>query len=113
MSFSSTKRKPTERGHGQPADEDPLDLDVTPFLNIMFMLILSILAMTAWTQLAMLNDRFGQFCTDGGITRATPFEPERREHDKLDLARISFTFANHSSGALRELLDTVNSFVDV
>ncbi len=65
------------------------------------------------SQLAMLNDRFGQFCTDGGIVRATPFEPERREHDKLDLARISFTFTNHSSGALRELLDTVNSFVDV
>lgn len=47
--------KPSERRHREAEDDEPLDLDVTPFLNIMFMLILSILAMTAWTQLAMLN----------------------------------------------------------
>jgi uncharacterized protein (TIGR00730 family) len=63
-------------------------------------------------QLALLNEKFGSLCK-GGIARATPFEPERRENDKLDLARITFTLANHSSGVLRELLDTVNSFVDV
>ena len=62
-------------------------------------------------QLATLNEKFGSLCK-GGIARATPFEPERREHDKLDLARITFTLANHSSGVLREILDTVNSFVD-
>jgi uncharacterized protein (TIGR00730 family) len=62
-------------------------------------------------QLAMLNEKFGSL-SKGGIARATPFEPERREHDKLDLARITFTLANHSSGVLREILDTVNSFVD-
>ena len=62
-------------------------------------------------QLALLNEKFGSLCK-GGIARATPFEPERREYDKLDLARITFTLANHSSGVLRELLDTVNSFVD-
>ena len=62
-------------------------------------------------QLALLNEKFGSLCR-GGIARATPFEPERRENDKLDLARITFTLANHSSGVLRELLDTVNSFVD-
>ena len=62
-------------------------------------------------QLALLNEKFGSLCK-GGIARATPFEPERRENDKLDLARITFTLANHSSGVLRELLDTVNSFVD-
>ena len=63
-------------------------------------------------QLAALNDRFGGLCATGGIARATPFEPERRENDKLDLARITFTLAHHSSGVLRELIDTVNSFVD-
>ncbi len=47
------------------------------------------------------------------IVRAAPFEPERKENDKLDLARIAFTFAKHSYGDLRELIDTVNSFVDV
>jgi uncharacterized protein (TIGR00730 family) len=62
-------------------------------------------------QLALLNEKFGSLCK-GGIARATPFEPERREDDKLDLARITFTLANHSSGVLRELLDTVNSFVE-
>jgi uncharacterized protein (TIGR00730 family) len=62
-------------------------------------------------QLAALNDRFGTFSKEG-IVRATPFEPERRENDRLDLARISFTLANHSAGVLRGLIDAVNSFVD-
>ena len=62
-------------------------------------------------QLAALNERFGAVCSTGGIARATPFEPERRENDNLDLARITFTLANHSSGVLRELIDAVNSFV--
>jgi uncharacterized protein (TIGR00730 family) len=64
-------------------------------------------------QLAVLNERFGQACSPPGIVRATPFEPERKENDRLDLARISFTLANHSSGVLREVIDTVNSFVEV
>jgi uncharacterized protein (TIGR00730 family) len=63
-------------------------------------------------QLATLNDRFGSFCAPGGIVRATPFEPERKENDKLDLSRITFTLSNHSSGVLREVINTVNSFVD-
>ena len=62
MSHSSKERR---KKHGG-AHEDPLDLDVTPFLNIMFMLILSILAMTSWTQLAMLNVQAPQI--GGGST---------------------------------------------
>jgi uncharacterized protein (TIGR00730 family) len=62
-------------------------------------------------QIAFLNEKFG-LLSNGGIVRATPFEPERKENDKLDLSRIAFQFSNHSSGALRELIDTVNSFVD-
>jgi biopolymer transport protein ExbD len=49
------RRKPSERAHGGHEEHEAVDLDVTPFLNILFMLILSILAMTSWTQLAMLN----------------------------------------------------------
>ena len=64
-------------------------------------------------QLTGLNERFGPMCTPGGIVSATPFEPERKENDRLDLARITFTLANHSSGILREIIDTVNSFVAV
>jgi biopolymer transport protein ExbD len=62
------KRKPSERshGHGGGGGEEPLDLDVTPFLNILFMLILSILAMTSWTQLAMLNVAAPQIGGGGG-----------------------------------------------
>ncbi len=63
-------------------------------------------------QLAALNDRFGHLCVDGKIVRAAPFEPERKEKDKLDLARIAFTFVRHSYGDVRDLIDTVNSFVD-
>ncbi|MCC7111482.1 MAG: biopolymer transporter ExbD [Deltaproteobacteria bacterium] len=48
-------QKPSDRRHREPGDEEALDLDVTPFLNIMFMLILSTMTLTAWTQLAMLN----------------------------------------------------------
>ena len=51
-------------------------------------------------------------CSNGEIARAAPFEPERKENDKLDLARIAFTFAKHRYGDLRDLIDTVNSFVD-
>ncbi len=62
-------------------------------------------------QLAALNERFGHLCTNGRIDRAAPFEPERKENDKLDLARIAFTFVKHSYGDMRDLIDTVNSFV--
>jgi uncharacterized protein (TIGR00730 family) len=63
-------------------------------------------------QLAALNDRFGHLCSSGAIVRADAFEPERKEHDKVDLARIAFTFAKHGYGDLRELIDLVNSFVE-
>jgi biopolymer transport protein ExbD len=59
-------KKPSERRHQDEHSDEPLDLDVTPFLNIMFMLILSILAMTAWTQLAMLNVQAPQIGGGGG-----------------------------------------------
>jgi uncharacterized protein (TIGR00730 family) len=62
-------------------------------------------------QLATLNERFGHLCTNGRIVVAPPFEPERKENDKLDLARIAFTFARHSYGDMRDLIDAVNSFV--
>ncbi|MDP9464436.1 MAG: TIGR00730 family Rossman fold protein [Actinomycetota bacterium] len=64
------------------------------------------------SQMVVLNDRFGPRCSTGRITRATPFEPERKENDKLELARIAYTFARHDYGDVRELIDTVNSFVE-
>jgi uncharacterized protein (TIGR00730 family) len=64
------------------------------------------------SQLATLNERFGHMCSSGKISPAEAFDPERKEHDKLDLARIAFTFAKHGYGDLRELIDLVNSFVE-
>ncbi len=63
-------------------------------------------------QLALLNERFGHLCTTGRIRLAEPFEPERKENDRLDLQRIAFTFAKHGYGELRELIDALNTFVD-
>lgn len=63
-------------------------------------------------QLGALNERFGHLTVNGKIVRAEPFEPERKENDRLDLARIAFTFSKHSYGDMRDLIDTVNSFVD-
>src|SRR5688500_15897694 len=53
-----SREKPSARRHpsgGEEQSGEGLDLDVTPFLNIMFMLILSILAMTSWTQLSLIS----------------------------------------------------------
>jgi biopolymer transport protein ExbD len=67
------RSKPSERRHREEGDDEALVLDVTPFLNIMFMLILSTLAMTSWTQLSMLNvqaPQIGGGASDGtgGVT---------------------------------------------
>jgi biopolymer transport protein TolR len=55
-----------------PHDDEPLDLELTPFLNILFMLILSILAMTAWTQMSMLNVQAPQIGGGSGGGGAAP-----------------------------------------
>jgi uncharacterized protein (TIGR00730 family) len=60
-------------------------------------------------QLAAINERFEHLCKSGTIVVSEPFEPERRENDQLDLARISFAFAKHGFGDLRELIDYCNS----
>lgn len=61
------------------------------------------------SQLAEMNERFAHLCKSGNIVIAEPFEPERREDDRLDLARIAFAFTKHGYGDLRELIDYCNS----
>jgi len=62
-------------------------------------------------QLAVLNEQFGHLCQSGRINRVDALDPERREHDRLDLHRIGFVFAKHGYGELRALIDTLNAFV--
>mgnify|MGYP001550047454 CR=1 FL=1 len=76
-------QKPSDRRHRREGgDDEPLDLDVTPFLNIMFMLILSTLAMTAWTQLAMLNVQAPQI---GGSDNGGAQGPDTPPSSQLNL----------------------------
>lgn len=93
------KRKPSERMHGGHGDEEPLDLDVTPFLNIMFMLILSILAMTAWTQLAMLNVQAPQIGGGGGGGDGDVTPPEELSTLNLTVFVLPDGFNIGASGA--------------
>ncbi len=63
-------------------------------------------------QIALLNERFGHLCKSGVIHATEPFGPERKENDRLDLHRITFVFAKHGYGDLRDMIDTCNRFVD-
>ena len=100
-------QKPSDKRHRSAqaeGDDEPLDLDVTPFLNIMFMLILSVLAMTAWTQLAMLNVQAPQI--GGGNSDGTEPEAPASElnltifimKDGFDIGATGATLDGNSEG---------------
>jgi uncharacterized protein (TIGR00730 family) len=74
-------------------------------------LVIRLKAAPTADQIAALNRDFGHLCRSGAIVAAEPFDPEVRENDHLDLHRISFEFAKHGYGELRELIDLCNSFV--
>ncbi len=98
--------KPSDKRHrsAQAESDEPLDLDVTPFLNIMFMLILSILAMTAWTQLAMLNVQAPQIGGGGGGGGAPDAAASQLtltifiQKDGFDIAATGDTLDGNSEG---------------
>ncbi len=62
-------------------------------------------------QLADLNERFGHLATSGTIERAEPFKIERRDHDKLDLDRLTFVFAKRGYSDLVGMIRVLNSYV--
>ena len=62
-------------------------------------------------QLAELNERFVPTLTTGPIVVRPPLEAEVRDEDHLDLPRLVFPFDRHRYGALRTLIDSVNTFV--
>ena len=58
--------------------------------------------------LEALNDEFGDIVVDGRIEAIEPTDPEIRDRDHLDLARIRFHFDRKHLARLRALIDRIN-----
>jgi len=63
------------------------------------------------TQLAELNRQFAHLVERGEIARTDPFKVEERDHDHLDLQRITFEFTKHGYGDLIKMIGVLNSYV--
>jgi len=61
-------------------------------------------------QLAELNERFSHLVLSGRIARAEPFKVERRDDDRLELDRISFTFAKRGYSDLVAMIRVLNGY---
>ncbi|MGH9046875.1 MAG: Rossman fold protein, TIGR00730 family, partial [Acidimicrobiales bacterium] len=59
-------------------------------------------------ELAELNKEFKDIVVSGTIRTASPFPPERSDHDQLDLKRIALRFDRVHYGRLRQLIDALN-----
>jgi hypothetical protein len=59
--------------------------------------------------LAALNEDFADIVVEGKIEVAQPTPEEVEDHDRLDLARISFNFNRKHYGRVRQLIDVLNS----
>ena len=57
-----------------------------------------------------LNERFGYLSMSGRIEVAEPFKIERRDDDRVDLARLAFPFSKRGYSELLSLIDAVNDF---
>ena len=62
-------------------------------------------------QLAELNEAFAHLCVSGTIESTGPLSVEVRDHDNVELPRITFRFAKHGFGELRAMIDQLNSWV--
>ena len=62
-------------------------------------------------QLDELNREFAPLVRTGRIRRVAASPVERRQHDREELPRIAFVFAQHRYGDLRRLIDALNRFV--
>jgi uncharacterized protein (TIGR00730 family) len=63
-------------------------------------------------QLALLNENFSDILLGGVIRPTKPLSPERSSNDHLELPRLAVRFDRIHYGRLRQMIDTVNSFVD-
>ncbi|HEY8526101.1 MAG TPA: TIGR00730 family Rossman fold protein [Acidimicrobiales bacterium] len=60
-------------------------------------------------ELAMLNERFGHLCVEGGIERSEPLRPEVSDNDKLDLPRLVLRFSVRQGAGFRDMIRVLNS----
>jgi hypothetical protein len=60
--------------------------------------------------LAALNEDFADIVLDGKIEITKPTPEETADNDRLDLARIAFTFNRRDYGRVRQLIDILNAF---
>ena len=73
-------------------------------------LVLRMLRAPSDEQLAILNQEFGKYAGESGITASAPLPAEVADHDHLDLARIALQFNRRQPGRLRLLIDACNKF---
>ncbi len=60
------------------------------------------------SDVAALNDEFGDLCADGTIESAGATDSEQREDDELTLFRLSLQFDNRSFARLTEMIHRIN-----
>ncbi|HEY1466010.1 MAG TPA: LOG family protein [Acidimicrobiales bacterium] len=74
------------------------------------LLVIRMLTAPSSTELAELNERFGDVVATGVIRHTKPLPPERAGNDHLDQPRLAFRFDKFHYGRLRQLIDAVNRF---
>jgi hypothetical protein len=74
------------------------------------LLVIRMLTAPSPTELAELNQRFGDIVASGVIRHTKPLPPERAGNDHLDQPRLAFRFDKFHYGRLRQLIDAVNRF---
>jgi uncharacterized protein (TIGR00730 family) len=76
------------------------------------LLVLRLRVAPTRAQVSELNDRFADIVESGAIRPTKPLSPERSTRDHLELARVAFRFDKSHYGRLRQMIDTLNGFVD-
>jgi uncharacterized protein (TIGR00730 family) len=74
------------------------------------LLVIRMLTAPSPSELAGLNERFGDIVASGVIRHTKPLPPERAGNDHLDQPRLAFRFDKFHYGRLRQLIDAVNRF---
>ena len=75
-------------------------------------LVLRVKLLLGHSELAALNDAFGDIVEKGSIQRIGITDAERRDGDKVELERIGFHFGRHKWSRLRRLIDALNDHRD-